>query len=193
MSIKFLWTDTETTGLNPEVNEIIQLAGIIESPGEYAAEFSYDIKPTNFDAISEDAFSAHKITVKEMRTFRDPAEVHAKFKKLLFKYVNPFNKDDKLILAGQNVTFDANFIDSFCKRNNDKYFRACVTSGTFDLRTMSVALEIFRNVKLFQSYTLTAICDVLNVRLDNAHNALADIKATRECCIKIYNEIVKGD
>ena len=189
--IKFLWIDTETTGLDPVLNDIIQLSGILEIPGVRYEEFDFRVAPINYDSITEDAMKCNGIKLSTLKKYPPASEVHLKFKQLLFKWVNPFDPKDKLILCGQNVLFDMNFLQQFCEKQGDKFLRSCITSGTFDLRTLSVAYEIFLNKKIFHSYSLANICEILGVELKNAHNALNDIRATRECCLKIWNIITK--
>lgn len=189
--LRFLWVDCETTGLDPVKNDIIQLSGILEIPGGYAEEFDFKIAPINWGDITKEALDCNGMTLVQLKTYSPASKIHLQFKKMLFNWVNPFDPKDKLILCGQNVLFDNNFIDQFCRKQGDKFWMSCVTSGTFDLRTLSVAYEIFLNKKIFKSYSLSNICKVLNVELINAHNALSDIKATRECCLKIWNIITK--
>lgn len=189
--IKFLWVDCETTGLDPKIHDIIQLSGILEIPGVQGEEFDFRIAPLNYKCISEDAMKCNGIKLSDLRKYPLASEVHFQFKQLLFKWVNPFNPKDKLILGGQNVQFDRGFLQQFCERQGDMFLSSCITSGTFDLKTLSVAYEIFLNKKVFHSYSLTNICKVLKVELKNAHNALNDIRATRECCLKIWNIITK--
>ena len=190
--IKFLWIDTETTGLDPVNNDIIQIAGIIEIPGIQATEFNFKVAPLNYLTIDQEALNVNKITINEMKTFESPKKVHTKFKKLLFNYVSPYDPLNKLILCGQNVQFDSNMLREFCIKQNDLYWNALVTNGHFDLKFLSIALEVFVGYKIFDRYNLSDICKKLKVNLLHAHDAMHDIKATRECCIKIWNFIQKG-
>lgn len=191
--IKLLWLDCETTGLDTDIHEIIQLAGIIESPGNFSTSFNFRMKPLNVKSISKDAIAAHGISVKEMLLYKHPYDVYLEFKLLLNTYVNKYDKDDKLILSGQNVKFDDKFIRAWFEKYTDTYWGSYVTSGVFDLKTLAPMYEIFYNKKIFSSYSLGYLCKKLEVELTNAHDAKADIIATRECCLKIYNEITKDE
>ena len=189
--IRLLWVDCETTGLDPVKNDIIQLAGILEIPGIKLEEFNFKVAPLDYETITKEAMDCNKIETSDLRNFPPAFQVHLEFKQLLFKWCNPFDPTTKLILCGQNVQFDSNFIQNFCEKQGDKFWRACVTSGAFDLKTLSVAYEIHRKKKIFKSYSLGSICETLGVKLTNAHDAMADIKATRECCLEIWNGIIK--
>ncbi len=190
--IKCLWVDTETTGLDPHKHEIVQLAGIIEAPGVLATEFNYKVAPLDFESISDEAMKVHGMSIEEVKKHASPKDVHMEFKKLLYGYVSPYDPMDKLILCGQNVQFDSNMLRSFFAKQGDKYWDSLVTSGHFDLRFLSAALEVYCDKKIFKKYNLSAICDIMNVSLSQAHDAMHDIKATRECCLKIWNIIQGG-
>lgn len=187
--IKLLWVDCETTGFDPEENDIIQLSGIIEIPGVKSEEFNYRISPINWDSINEEAMSVNGISLDELKTYSSAFEAHWSFKTMLFRWVNPYDPMTRLILCGQNVQFDSMFIQKFCEKQKDLFWRSCITGGTFDLQTLSIAYEIFHDKRIFKSYSLGSICKALGVTLDNAHDAMADIIATRECCLTIWNEI----
>ncbi len=189
--MKHLWIDTETTGLDINKHEIIQIAGILEEPGVRGEEFNFNIKPMFPENADPQALEIHGISLETMETFQNPHDVYLKLKDLLFKWVNPYNPMDKLILSGQNVKFDSDFMNTFFKKNNNKYWYALVTTGSFDLRSLSVMYEVFHNKRIFKNYKLETICNELGVTLDKAHDAMSDIKATRICSLLIWNKIIK--
>ena len=53
--MKVCWIDTETTGLDPEENGLLQVAYIIEENGHIIAEDNLKIKPFEIDKIDEKA------------------------------------------------------------------------------------------------------------------------------------------
>jgi DNA polymerase III epsilon subunit-like protein len=193
-NMKFLWVDTETTGLDPVKNEIIQIAALLEcTEKQIAQEFISYIKPTNFNCIDKEATKTHGISIKKMKTFPLSSVVYSNFKEILYKWVDPMNKETRITLGGQNVTFDSMFIDEFFKRNEDTYWRAFITPGVFDLKNLTLQYELFHNKKIFDSYKLSRVCEILGVKLKKAHDAFSDISATRKCCLKIWNEITKDN
>lgn len=191
---KFLWLDTETTGLDPVENDIIQLAGYMIAPGKETQEFNFKMKPRNPEAIAQEALDTHGISKEEMMVYPDPSIIHKEFKRLLKKFVNPYDKNDKFILAGQNVQFDNNFVHEWFKKEGDKYWFSWVDYSQFDLKNLIIIYEMLTGKKLGQSRKLVNVAPALGVELPEteAHDALADIKATRECCNKIWQFIKKG-
>ena len=129
--IKFLWIDTETTGLDPVLNDIIQLSGILEIPRVRYEEFDFRVAPLNYDSITEDAMKCNGIKLSTLKKYPPASEVHLKFKQLLFKWVDPYNREDKLIASGQNVLFDTSFLQQFCEKQGDKFFTIVYYVGYF--------------------------------------------------------------
>jgi DNA polymerase-3 subunit epsilon len=190
--MKLLWIDVETTGLDPVKNEIIQIAALLEcTEKQIGQEFITYVKPTDFSCIDEKATETHGISIEQMKLFPDSEFVYKNFKELLYKWVDPMNKETRITLCGQNVQFDSMFINEFFKRNNDEYWRAFVTPGVFDLKNLTIQYELFHGRKIFDSYKLGRVCEILGVKLNNAHDAVSDIQSTRICCLKIWNEITK--
>ena len=49
--MKLLWLDVETTGLNKEKCDIIQIAGIVVIDGEEKERFNFKCQPINWENI----------------------------------------------------------------------------------------------------------------------------------------------
>ena len=69
---KVIYFDTETTGLDPVKNDIIQLACIIEIDNQVVDEFEFKIKPFDFQNISQEALDVHGYTLEMLREFPGP-------------------------------------------------------------------------------------------------------------------------
>ena len=175
--MKVLYFDTETTGLNPVHNDIIQIAGVIEIDGKIMEEFNLTCQPFSFDNISKQALEINKRTVDEIREFQKPAFLHADLKKLFSKYVDQYNKNDKFIPAGQNVRFDIDFLHQFFQKNNDKYFGSWLKWQGVDLLALASILQYAGKFTL-ENLKLETLAKHFRVELE-AHDALEDIKATR--------------
>lgn len=186
--MKFLWLDTETTGVDPVKNDPIQIAGFIEYKDVFE-EFNFRSQPFSYDNISEGAQRSHGKTIEQIRTFEDPRKIFNDFIILLNTHVNPYIKSDKFILSGQNVGFDSDMMREFFKKNGNNFWYSYVEWATFDLRSVSIQYEMVHGRRVFPNYKLETICEVLEIPLVGAHDALEDITATRLCCIKIWETI----
>lgn len=182
---KVLYFDIETTGKSPFKNDIIQIGGIVEIEGEVKEEFNLKIKPIDPNNIDDEALQVNKIT-REMLNGDDydlPRTGYSKLIKIFEKYIAKFDKTDKFIPCGYSVSFDLSFVDQFFKKNGDNYF------GSFVDRKMTKdPLPVLRYLKSIgcptmskiDSVTLVNVCKELGISLENAHDALSDIRATRE-------------
>jgi DNA polymerase III subunit epsilon len=180
---KAFYFDTETTGLHPWHNDIIQIAVLIEINGEIKDEYVSTIKPFNIDNVQEKAIEAHGYSIKQMSEFREPKIVYDELITLLSKYVNKFNKEDKFTPIGYNVKFDCDFLNSFFKKNGDKYYGSWFNWKIVDPMYHLYTMDFRRKIAL-PNYKLATVCQHFGIPL-TAHDALEDIKATRELILNL--------
>jgi len=191
---KFLWFDTETTGTDPIKHDIIQIAGQIVVGGIVMDSFDYRCQPFDWDTIEEKALEKNGITREEIATFPEPDIIYGKLKRMFRKYINPYDKADKFIAGGQNVRFDIDMTHHFFKKNKDDFFFSFVRAGVFDTLHMATMLEVKERKRIFKKgYKLEQLCEELGVPLENAHDALADITATRQVANILWKRLVMGE
>ena len=178
---KLFFFDTETTGLDPEKNEIVQIAG--EICGE---KFNFKCRPTN-ENIDQAALDIQGVTKEEVMQRPHPQKVFDDLLALLLKYVGPYDPQDRLFAIGHNVSFDINFIykffEKYCEKNppgskfKTKYSPGNFFKGqlcTISMYQLCVMLGFFGHPK---SYALESLCEVHKIEL-NPHDAMFDIDAT---------------
>jgi DNA polymerase-3 subunit alpha len=172
----FLWIDSETTGLYPEKNDIVQLACIPVILGKEQKAFNQFCKPVNWDKIDAIAVSVHGITVDRMHTFQEPEAMLDSF----IAYLRSFNT--KFVIAGYNVNFDKRFLSSFFTRNG----KASEFFELFEIQvhdTYTRAQKV-RSLLKTENLKLATLSKHFNIEI-NAHEAMSDIEAT----IKVDKEI----
>lgn len=177
-ALKVIYVDCETTGLDPAKTELVQLAGIIEINGEVVEEFDLRCRPEKIKNIEAKALACNGLTVAGMRTFPTRLTCYTEFIATLDQYIDRYNKDDKFMWIGQNPNFDVGFVKALFNEFDNKYFGAYFDRRTSDLITLALAM---RQRKLFSpiNFKLTSMAAALNIEYD-AHDALADIRTTRE-------------
>lgn len=184
---KIFWIDTETTGLDHKVNSIIDFGGIVEIDGNIRDHIV--TKPKCFevidlenhrDDISDEALDKNNTTREELaeRTLTQNAFVQM-LKSDMRRYVNPYQKKDKFVIAGYNVDFDVKFLRSAFERCGDKFFGSWFFWPVIDVKCM-VATEIVGGLRL-KDYKLETVSNHYGVTF-KAHEASTDIKATRDLC-----------
>lgn len=191
--MKILYFDTETTGTDPKVNEITQIAGIIEIDGKAVDQFNLRCQPTNWEAIQPEALETTGIGIEQLKTFPEPKVMARELLLIFDRHIDKYNKADKFYPAGHNVSFDLDFLQSFFIKHISKY-----GSGTYQnwraLDSRVMANFMFATGKYDEqeipNVKLETLCNHYDIEID-AHDALSDIQATK-ALIKQYMDIMKG-
>lgn len=180
---KLFYFDVETTGLNAYKNGIIQLACIVEIDGEVRCEKTWDIKTFPQDIIDDKALEINGKGRDDIYSFMHPEQAYGEIIACMTEFVDKFNRNDKFYPAGYNVKFDLDFLSAFFRKNNDNYFGSWFKSTPLDPMYYLAVLELKNKIKL-ENYKLETVCDNFGIKVD-AHDALSDIKATRELIHKL--------
>jgi len=190
---KILWFDVETTGLDAARNDIIQLAYIIEINGDIFEKGNIFMQPFEYGTISREALEVTSLTIEKIKTFKAPAVAYEEFVKVLEKYINRFDKDDKFYIGGFNVNFDYNFLNEWFKKNGADKF----AFGSFFNHKLIDPLQFYRILDFIniinspiKNNKLETLSNKYGIDI-NAHDALSDITATRNLFNKLKDEIIK--
>jgi len=180
---KILWFDLETTGLDPVTNDPIQIAGMVEVEGEIMEEFNILCKPFDMDSVSDEALEVNKRTRADIEGFQEAAEAKQELDGILNNHIDKFNRNDKFYPGGYNVKFDIDFLAQWFRKHRDNYLGSYWNWRSIDpmpfLNVMAYKGELdLPNLKL------ETVCEHFGIKLD-AHDALSDVKATRELVYKL--------
>lgn len=183
--------DTETTGLIAGFNEIISLAGIL-----------YDNKFKEIDRINIYAYPDH------------PEHIHPKALE-----VNGYTEEEwkkrgaitqeqmavqlndwlikrycyRVIPLGHNVKFDISHLQALYERfDMVEAWQKLFSYHCLDTVGVAMFFDMANYKELSDRYNLGKLCERFGVKLDNAHDALADIDATVQLFLKLVN-LVGGD
>ena len=187
--MKLLWLDTETTGLNRERCDIIQVAGIIIIDGEEKERFNFHCQPINWEYVEPVALETTNMTVEKLKEF--PQVVYKQLVAVLDKYVDKYDKTDKFYICGHNVQFDIDFLELFFEKMGNKYFGAYFYRKIVDLMAFCTILHTAGLINL-KSWKLDEIARYLGISTDETlHDALVDVDLTRKCFCKLVSEYLK--
>lgn len=190
MTTKLFWFDTETTGLSPIDSSMVQLAGLVEIDGEIKEEVNLLFKPDPKKKINLEALAVNKRTEEELSTFPDAKIGICCLQGTFEKYVNRFDSSDKFVPVGFNVNFDLDFLRETWRQAlpQDRYGVGCFFfNAPIDIRTYLGKLVATGGLRLPNYKLVTACCHFDIPMGSGAHDALNDIRATRELmyrCIK---------
>ncbi len=186
--IKRLFIDVETTGLDPKLNGIRQISGIIEIDGKEVERFDFKVRPFKNDIIEQSALDISGVTKADLMTY-DPADiVQSELLEIFGKHVDKYDKSDKFYFIAYNSPFDNNFMREWFKKLNDKYFGSWFHH---DICVMRKAVDVHSNTGIIlKSYSLSSVAEYYKVaKADDErwHDSMFDAEVTRG----VYNILNK--
>lgn len=185
--MKTLFFDVETTGLDPKIHGIHQIAGVIRENENILTRFNCKIKPFPGQMISQDALKVSGTTMEDLKTYMDPKDFHFMLTGTLTRYIDKFNKTDKMFLAGYNNShFDNSFFRAFFENCGDKYFGSWFWSNSIDVMVLATEHLKFERHKM-ENFKLHTVAAQIGIEIDKEklHDANYDIDLT----IQIYDQI----
>ena len=165
-SNNFVVFDVETTGLNPENCDIIEIGAVKIKNGEIVEKFQTLIKPR--ERISDYITSINGITNEMVEDCEYGEYIIPDFYKFC----------EGCVLVGYNVNFDYQFIQKLAGK-----------VGLNFKNEISDAMEIAKSKLKLSNYKLITVVKSLNLVLENAHRAYNDALATAKVYLKL-NEII---
>lgn len=184
MKLKKLFLDTETTGTTPN-SAIVQIAGIMEVGG-VEKEFDIKMRPHEGADISPQALEIIGKTLNEINSYPSPEDAVKEFEKILSEFVDPFKKGDKFVLYGHNIQFDFQKLIELYNRIGNKYLGSFVDfKNNFDTLQMMKNLQLLEVIEFLPNNKLETCCEAFGIKLEGAHDALNDIRATK----KLYEHL----
>ncbi len=193
---KYLFVDTETTGFNPSIHTVHQVAGIISIDGKEVDEFNFEMRPHPDKQIEEKALAVSGLKISDVIS-RDLTSGQActEFRLILEQHVDKYNKADKFILVAYNASFDASFLNAWFKSHGNDFFFGLVHGGAYlDPLQLALFLEIKEKKRIFlPNRKLETVASTLGIKLDNAHDALADIRATKQVLSELWKRLFKNE
>lgn len=187
MSRKLFYYDLETTGLRFWKHGVHQISGMIEIDGEIRQKFDFHVRPNPSAKIDEEALKVGNVTMEQIMSYPPMKEIHEKIVNMLARYVDRFNKKDKMFLVGyNNASFDNNFFKAFFVQNGDDYFHSWFWSVPIDVMVLAQQKLIDIRPQM-ENFKLHTVAKTLGVFIDEKrlHDASYDIELTRE----IYKRI----
>jgi DNA polymerase-3 subunit epsilon len=177
---KILFFDSETSGLNPYLNDVVQLAYILEINNKIVTKGDLKFRPINENTIEEDALAIAGFTKAQVMEFPDSLEQYEKFTSDIGQYIDKYDRTDKASPAGYNVYFDYKFLMELQNKLNIKYGLGCYLNHRIQdpmlLLSILVVNGFFPDL---ENLKLETICKYLKIP-HKAHDAMSDISATRE-------------
>lgn len=183
--MKQLFYDLETTGLDSIKCAIHQISGMVVVNGKVTEEFNLHLRPHEGAEVSAEALAVANLTIETIYEYPPSYEGYRKFKEIMFRYINPYDKSDKMFLCGyNNVAFDNSFLRQLFLLNNDQYFGSFFWSNSIDV--MVLASQKLCGIRhLMPNFKQGTVAKALGIQIDDSslHDALYDVRV----CKKIYD------
>lgn len=187
--MKLLFFDIETTGTMYWKNGIHQLSGIITVDGEVKESFDFRVQPNPQAQIDPEALAVSGVTKQQIMEYPPMGEVYRDFVDMLGRYVDKFDRSDKMFLVGyNNASFDNQFLRAWFKQNNDNFFGSWFWSNSLDVMVLASGYLLKERAQMrdFKLSTVAAQCGIA-VEESSLHDALYDVRLTME----LYNRVTK--
>lgn len=181
----FTVIDIETTGLDPNYDEIIEIGAMKVRDNVIVATFESLIKPDGYYSYDDDdneTFEYVDAFITELTGItNEMLESAPLIEDVLPKFID-FIGDD--VLIGHNVNFDINFLYDSLEDNLQFIFK----NDFIDLMRLSRKLY-----PEFKNHKLKTVAESLKVNTDNNHRALKDCSITLECFQIVSNNIITNN
>jgi DNA polymerase III alpha subunit (gram-positive type) len=178
----FCILDTETTGLSPVDNEIIELAAIVVNEKLRPLDaLTFRIQPKHPEKASKKAL---EINGYSPDTWNPQFFTHSAALKRLDKMISKFSKDAPVVIAGQNVKFDIGFLMEAYNRESMPY--PFDKDNSVDLIDVARLWSKYSGTHL-ERVNLDYLSNVVGITNDRPHAAFYDAEAT----LKILEWFIK--
>jgi DNA polymerase-3 subunit epsilon len=195
MIMKQIFIDTETTGVNPRLNGIWQIAGQIRTlramPGLEEAQwtvprkFNYLMRPFPDDIIEDSALAIAGKTREEILSYPEPWQVHHQFTSMLAEEVNKFDRRDKFFFLAYNARFDDDFLREWFVKIGDKYYGSWFWVPVIDI--MALAADVLQRFRAdMPDFKQATVAAALGMQIPAGVHA-ADVDA--ELAMQIYDQL----
>ena len=172
-NVSFAVVDFETTGLNPEIDRIVQLAAVIvNGDGDIIDSFDTIVKPENPDEYQHGAEHIHGISAEQVSS---GMPLRIALEKL-------WDISAGNVFTAHNAQFDLGFLHAESERVGING-HVEVHIDTLELSRRTTGADNTRR------HNLLALCEHYGIERDKVHDAKSDATATAQLLMHLMKEI----
>jgi len=166
--------DTETSGLDPERFEILDLSLVIIHNLEVKFAKKLRFKPEK--DVDARALSINGLKMDDIKKYPEKQESFEKLMKIFRTF--KLNNQNRAYIMGYNVKFDIDMLVKLFQRFNDKLGNYVYLQKRLDPLYYIPLLEFEKGISL-PDYKLETVAKTMDIEI-NAHDSMSDIMATWE-------------
>lgn len=140
--------------------------------GQEAERFDIRLAPNPAATIEQEALDVAGVTLEQVQSYQPMEEGYRQLVGILSKYVNKFDKRDKMYLVGyNNAGFDNNFLRALFQQCGDKYFGSWFYPNCMDVYVMVTPFLMgVRND--MENFKLMTVARTMGIEIDerSAHD-----------------------
>ena len=172
-NVSFAVVDFETTGLNPEIDRIVQLAAVIvNGEGHIVDSFDTIVRPESPDEYQHGAEHIHGISAEQVSSGMP-------LRKALEQL---WSINAGHVFTAHNAAFDLGFLHAESKRVGLEG-HVDVHVDTLELARRTTGTDTTRKHNLF------ALCEHYGIKRDKEHDAKSDATATAQLLMHLIKEL----
>jgi len=178
----FLAIDTETGGLDASQHKLLEIgAFLFDENGKELDKFHA------FLSIYEEPEKSCTVTALKINNFLErahhPDRSNTEIAKIFAAWSIKVCNEYKPTLLGQNISFDKTFINTFMTTNGFPGWSDIFSYHMMDTCMLGRILSKCGLLKT-ERFSLKNLCDELDIKIEGAHTAMADARATALVYIK---------
>lgn len=189
--MKFLVIDTETTGLDPTSNQIIQLGAIVYDDKEEKASINLHVSYDHCSFIEPVAFSKNKTGINDfMQHYIHTDKKNLDIREAVYKFCDFVLKNPCDYLVGFNVQFDLSFLRAAFERSKVNFVNF-LPYKVIDPFVTAQMLILTGNLPNTMKTNLSALCKHYGINNEGAHEAMQDIGMTYSLMNAMVHQLSK--
>jgi DNA polymerase-3 subunit epsilon len=183
--------DLETTGLDPKECRITEIAFKYYDfkKGEkdvFHKYVKYDSYPDDYDHVARLTGNTPELLAEKGITEK---EMYNEFHKFLGDKVDRYDKTDKIITAGYNITsFDDNVLDQLFLRYCNNYYRSFISFLKIEVASIMALASILEITPQLKNDKLETYKEHFKIDA-KSHSAIEDVGTTEKLFYKMMVEI----
>lgn len=177
-----IYFDLETTGTNPNLHSIHQIAGLVEINGVLQDSFDFKVRPHERAEFDPYALQMANKSKEDLVAYPPMKVIYKTLTGLLDKYINRYDSKDKAFLIGfNNRNFDDLFLRKFFELCGSSFFGSYFWPHSIDVSVLATQYLLYRR-RSMPSFKLHRVASELGLLFEkeDLHDAVADVTLTRD-------------